>query len=390
MKTIRVGVIGCGEVAEDHHFSIIQGPPRLEGSETPARTGVLHTGRQLARRLLRRDQRKPEESPDCSRFEGAEIVAVSDINEERLSRARAAYGIPYGHTDYRALLAREDVDAVLVCTPPASHPEIAIDAARRGKHIFCEKPLAMTSQLCSHIIEAAARAEVVLQVGYVFRFSEERGRIREAILNNEIGRPIFWREAYNPWAGGPPWNVDQELGGGPLWENSHSLDFLRSVFGEPEIVFGIGGRYKPDNTSALDTIAVSLVFPTGDKVLFTDSYGLSGFGWHAWLDKTCRQNFLQIDIVGPKGFIQFPDADLSQKLTICSYGNPEAQYERMEWSSHTGADGYRNQLEHFFQCVREGKPSRAPGEEGLKTIQLVETVYRSMQTGEACKFGPLG
>jgi predicted dehydrogenase len=388
MKTIRVGIIGCGEVAEDHHFSVIQGPSRLDAQETTARAGVLQRGRRLAHRLLGGDQAMAEPPPDAG-LEGAEIVAVSDINEERLSRARAAYGIPHGHTDYRALLAREDIEAVLICTPPASHPEIAIEAARRGKHIFCEKPLAMTSQLCSQIIEAVARAGLVLQVGYVLRFSKERGRIREAILNNEIGRPIFWREGYNPWAGGPRWNVEHELGGGPLWENSHSLDFLRSIFGEPEVVFGIGGRYKPNNTSAADTIAVSLTFPTGDKAVFTDSYGLSGFGWHEWLNKTCRENFLQIDIIGPKGFIQFPDADLSQKLTICTYGNPEPRYERMDWSSQTGADGYRQQLEHFFECVRQGKPSRVPGEEGFRTIQLVESAYHSMKTGEACKFGPL-
>ena len=239
------------------------------------------------------------------------------------------------------------------------------------------------------MIHAAREAKVVLQVGYVLRFSEERRRIREAILNDEIGRPIFWREIYNPWAGGPSWNVDEELCGGPLWENSHSLDFLRSIFGEPEVVFGMGGRYKPEKTTAADTIAVSLSFPSGDKALFTDSYGLSGFGWDEWFGKTSRQNFLQIDIVGPKGFIQFPDADLSQRLTICTYGNPEPRHEKMPWSSPTGADGYKNQLEHFFECVREGKPSLLPAEEALRTIQLVETVHRSMRTGEACKFARL-
>jgi predicted dehydrogenase len=335
---------------------------------------------------LGKDRAQPK--APAKRIEAAEIVAVSDINEGRVSRARKGFNIPHGYADYRELLARDDIDAVFICTPPSLHPEIAIEAARRGKHIFCEKPLAMTSQLCNRMIEAATKAGVILQVGYVLRFSEERGRIREAILNNEIGRPVFWREIYNVSSGGPRWNVDHELGGGPLWENSHSLDFLRSIFGEPEVVFGMGGRYKPNKTSATDTIAVSLTFPTGDQALFTDSYGLSGFDWE-WFDKTCRRNFLQIDVLGPKGFIQFPDVDLSPNLTMSFYGEPENRFETTPWSSITGADGYKKQLEHFFECVREGKSSLMPGEEGLRTIQLVESVYHSMQTGEACKFGPL-
>ncbi|HZA56275.1 MAG TPA: Gfo/Idh/MocA family oxidoreductase [Candidatus Udaeobacter sp.] len=388
MKTVRVGVIGCGEVAEYQHFPLIQGDRRREEEqERPVSKGIVETGRRLARRLLVKDRPNPE--TPAKRIEGAEIIAVSDINERRVSAARKNFGIPHSYADYRELLARGDIDAVLICTPPSFHPEIAIEAARHGKHIFCEKPLAMTSELCSRMIQAADEAEVVLQVGYVLRFSEERRRIREAILNDEIGRPIFWREVYNAWAGGPSWNVDHESGGGPLWENSHSLDFLRSIFGEPEVVFGMGGRCKPDKTSAADTIAVSLIFPAGDKALFTDSYGLSGFGWDEWLGKTCRRNFLQIDVLGPKGFIQFPDADLSQTLTICTYGNPEHRFEKIPWSTPTGGEGYQNELEHFFDCVREGKPSLMPGEEGLRTIQLVETVYHSMRTGEVCKFGPL-
>lgn len=388
MKTVRVGVIGCGEIAEYQHFPLIQGERRQpEQQKSSLRKEVVKTGRKLVRRVLGRPQPKPK--MPTARIEGAEIVAVSDLNEERVLRARTNFGIPDGYADYRELLARDDIDAVFICTPPSFHPEIAIQAARHGKHIFCEKPLAMTSQLCAQMIQAASDAHVVLQVGYVLRFSQERGRIREAILNNEIGRPVFWREIYNASSGGPKWNVDQDLGGGPLWENSHSFDFWRSIFGEPQLVFGIGGQYKADKTSALDTVAVALTFPEGDQALFTDSYGLSGFGWE-WYNKTStKRNFLQIDVIGPQGFIQFPDVDLSSNLTMWSYGDPKHRFERIPWSSVTGADGYRRQLEHFFECVREGKPSLMPGEEGLRTIQLVETAFHSMKTGEACKFGRL-
>jgi len=317
-------------------------------------------------------------------IDGIGIIAAADSNPERLSGFCETFAVPQAYTDYKELLRVKDVDAVLICTPTYTHAEIAIEAARHGKHIFCEKPMAMSSKDCERMIEAAREAGVILQIGYVLRFSSERGRIRQAILSGKIGRPVFWREIYNP-RGGPrqAWVHDAKTGAGPIWENSHTLDFLRYVFGEPEFIFAIGGRYKPENTTAIDTIGVLFVFPSGDRALFTDSYALAGYGW----DKVgCRPNQLQIDVVGPKGFIQYPDPDLAQVLTICRYSDGGQDIEKQQWSSDWGADGYRQELEHFFECVRHGKESVVPGEEGLRTVQLAEAVLQSVQTGEMRRF----
>ena len=384
MESIKIGIIGCGDIAT-YHARLIRGskPPNSSSEEANRGSPIRHLLRKGKRFLYRR--REQAQTPrSIPGIEGVEIVAASDINPERLSRFCEAFAVQDGYANYKELLARKDLDAVLICTPTHTHAAIAIEAARHRKHIFCEKPMAMTSEDCERMVEATSEAGVVLQIGYVLRFSSERGRIKEAIENGEIGRPVFWREIYNP-RGGPvqKWVHDKKLGGGIVWENSHTLDFLCYVFGDPETVMAIGGRYKPENTTAQDTIGVLLVFPGGDKALFTDSYALAGFGW----GKTaCRPTLLQIDIIGPQGFIQYPDSDLSQKLTIGRYTSSGQDIEKQRWSSDWGANGYRQELEHFFQCVREGNSPACPGEEGLRTIQLAETVLRSIQKGEVCRF----
>jgi predicted dehydrogenase len=95
--------------------------------------------------------------------------------------------------------------------------------------------------------------------------------------------------------------------------------------------------------------------------------------------------------MAPGGYIQFPDTDLSNRLTICSYSEPEDRIEKIRWESVWGADeaAYRKQLEHFIDCIRRKKKPNVSGYEGLKTIQLVEAIYDSVRTGEARQFGLL-
>jgi predicted dehydrogenase len=378
---IGLGIIGLGEVGQLHTSNT--GIPKPVQSSA-ART-LLRTGKRIAKRIIRGKDavRIPEPG-----IPGSRLVAVSDVDERRVNEATERFEIPFATTDYKRLIARPDVDAVLICTPPATHAEITAEAARHGKHIFCEKPMARTSAQCMQMLEATERGNVILQIGYMLRFARERGRIVEAIRNGEIGRPVFYRETMNLRAGGPqPWIYDMNSGGGVIWEMSHLIDFYRQIFGEPNSVYAIGGRYKPNKTTALDTYGLALSFASGDKVLFSDSYALKNFGYE---HVACRKHRQEVDVIGPGGYIQFPDADLTWKLTICRYADPVDQIDKMNWSNEWGAEpeSYLRELEHFVECVRDKKTPRVPGVEGLRTVQLAETILRSVQTGELCSFTP--
>jgi len=379
MEPIGVGVIGLGESGQ-HHLEVLLGnrvqpQASLKASE---KLDLLQAGKRLAKRLLGRQSSEliaaapPPPDPGIADLK---VVAISDVDERRLHWAKEHFDVPYAFRDYKELLGRNDVRAIMICTPPTFHPEITIEAARHGKHVFCEKPMALSSARCLEMLEATEKAGVVLQIGYMLRFSSERGMIVDAIRNNVIGAPVLYREFFSLRAGGDqPWIHDRTLGGGPLWEVSHGIDFLRYLFGDPEKVFGIGGHYKPNKTSALDTYAVSLIFPSGNRAILGDSYALKDFGWD---NTACRRQRTEIDIVGPGGYIQFPDADLSNKLTICCYGAHDS-LEKHPWRSEWGANGYKDQLIHFAESIEHNKTPKISGEEGLRTALLVETIMKSI------------
>lgn len=389
MQTVRVGIIGCGGIAKDHATEITgirfdQGPS-LQPVRLPTLSShrMLGLGATVLRKVRGLDQKAKQPQAPPRGIEGVELVAAADIDPSRLSIFRATFGVKKTFTDYGNLLADDQVDAVLICTPPNLHESITVEAAASGKHIFCEKPMALTTAECTRMIDATQDAGVTLQIGYVLRFSSDVRTIRDSILRGDIGRPVLWRQVMNLAAGANvKWVHDFDVGRGVLWEDSHYLDFMISVLGDPATVYAIGGRFKPEKTTAPDTVVVSITFKSGDKALFTHSYSLPGFG----LGKTSlRRNWAQIDIVGPGGYIQFPDRDWSDVLTIIRYlpDGSEATVSS-NWESDWGANGYREELEHFVNCVREGKPSRSSGGEARKVIALLEGILQSMKTGEAC------
>jgi predicted dehydrogenase len=134
-------------------------------------------------------------------------------------------------------------------------------------------------------------------------------------------------------------------------------------------------------------VVLAITFKSGDKALFTHSYSLPGFG----LGKTSlRRNWAQIDIIGPGGYIQFPDRNLADVLTIIRY-TPEGEAAAPhKWESDWGANGYRDELVHFVQTVRKGKPSQASGGDARKVVVLLEGALESMKTGEACHLNTFG
>jgi predicted dehydrogenase len=374
---IGVAIVGCGHVGTAH-AKTIRGARHDPARPTGLR-GVVHAARRRLRRL-----RGPGRQESAG-IAGVELVAVVDTDEERARRLGRTFEVPLVSTDFGEVLGRTDIDAVLICTPPHLHMGMVLEAAAAGKHIFCEKPMALASAQCDRMIEAAARAGVVLQIGYVFRFSSDRGTLRDAVISGELGRPVLWREVNNLRAGPPQrWVHDYDVGRGLLWEDSHPLDLMIATLGNPVSVHAFTGKFKPGATTAPDMVVASIRFQDGDKALFTNSYSLPGFGWG---NVGLRRNWMQIDIVGPSGYLQLPDEALQSVATVFRVdGGQTAQVRRCAWSDEWGGNGYREELEHFFGCVTRGTESCVNGVEGRRVIWLLEGILRSAETGKVCCF----
>src|SRR5205085_4109397 len=221
MRRVRWGLIGCGDIAR----------------------------RRVAPAL--------RESPNC------ELVAVSRARAELAESFAAEFGARRWYGDWRHLIADEEVEAVYVATPVHLHAEQAIAAAEAGKHVLCEKPLAMSAAECDLMIAASAAGGVRLGVAYYRHFYPAVGRIKAVIASGEIGRPVVAQvnafERFDPEASHPRrWLIEKRLsGGGPMFDfGCHRIEVLINLFGRVERVRSLVGnvvfeREVEDTASAL-------------------------------------------------------------------------------------------------------------------------------------------
>ena len=203
-KKFRVGIIGCGGIANGKHM------PALK-----------NTGR-------------------------VDMVAFCDIIEERAVKAAREYGTPDAkvYTDYKELLKDDSIEIVHVCTPNRSHSFITIDALEAGKHVMCEKPMAKTYEEAKAMVEAAKRTGKKLTIGYQNRQKPQSLYVKECCDNGELGEIYYARAIALRRRAVPTWGVflnEYEQGGGPLIDiATHALDMTLWMMNnyEPKMVVG--------------------------------------------------------------------------------------------------------------------------------------------------------
>ena len=173
------------------------------------------------------------------------IVAVATTRMETAKQAAAEIGCDVFTTDYRDLLARHDIDAIDICTPNNSHHEIVLAAAAAGKHIYCEKPLAMNAAEALSMSQAAAAAGVKTQMTFNFRFFPAIARAKQLIDEGFLGevfsfRGRYHRSSYISRDKPLSWRLQRETtGGGALFDlGSHILDLLYFLLGDFDSVYG--------------------------------------------------------------------------------------------------------------------------------------------------------
>jgi predicted dehydrogenase len=171
----------------------------------------------------------------------ARLVAVTDVDPAKASAIGTQHGAAVDR-DWHALLARADLDAVIVSTPPSLHAEMCIEALEAGKHVLCEKPLARTADECRLMVAAAERSGRVLATGFNYRFYPSFMRAREVLTSGRIGKLSHIRAyaGYSATGHNQPWVKDAAVvGGGALHDNGvHLIDLVRSFLGEVDEVQG--------------------------------------------------------------------------------------------------------------------------------------------------------
>jgi len=300
----------------------------------------------------------------------AEVIAVADVDEKKAADAKARMGAKYSFKDHRELL-KSGVDAILCCTPTFFHTDIVVDAARAGKHVFCEKPICMSIENADKMIAESKKAKVILQVGFVRRFDDERLKYRELIQSGAIGRPVYWRHVAGGSTPPAPWFMDEKIGGGPFVDGAvHSYDFARFTFGEAKEVCANITKFRKDRT-ALDSGVAVITFRSGDVQMLSWSWGLPD---------GCGTSGLH-DTMGPGGALIFGAPEGDHTEFIISSEKEKGKTGRVKSSSLM--DGFLKQTDHFIDCCAAGgKTPAVTGEDGREALRIALAILQSAKTGK--------
>ena len=205
--------------------------------------------------------------------EGADVAAVADAVEAVVSPVSGRLRVP-GSPDPLAVLDRDDVDAVAVCTPTPTHAELVTAAAKAGKAVFCEKPLSLDLAETDAVLRAVDEAGVVFQVGFNRRFDPGHAAVRAAVERGEVGAPEIVRISSRDPAP-PPIEYLRTSGGVFLDQTIHDFDMARYVTGSEVVEAHAVGAVRVDPAIArigdLDTLAITLRHADGCLTLIDNS-----------------------------------------------------------------------------------------------------------------------
>lgn len=188
-----------------------------------------------------------------SRVPNAKIVAIVEPFKETAEAACKELEIDKCYTDYREAFNDDEIDAIVIVTPTAFHREIAVLAAKAGKHILCEKPMAMDETECDDMIKAASDNNVKLQLAFMRRFDDSFIQAKQVVESGEIGDVVMVRSNTRGPSVPQKWMYDISISNGPLAEvNSHDIDTLRWFTGsEFKTLYAIGGNFRCPDAKAL-------------------------------------------------------------------------------------------------------------------------------------------
>lgn len=347
MKKLRIGMVGAGNIANVH----------LNAYQT---------------------------------LDNVEIAAICDINAERLNETADLFNIEKRYTTEAEMLANEQLDAADVCVWNCNHAKCTIDALDAGLHVLCEKPMAYSVKEAEEMLEASKRNNKLLMIGFVLRFDPESGIAKDFIDNGYLGDIYYSKATYLRRHGSPGgWFSNKELsGGGPVIDlGVHVIDLTRQLMGNPKPISVFAStsdrlkdrKYlktnvgwipkdaKPDDPFNVEDFAVAMIkYEDGKTTLLETSYSLNG-------EQTTKK-----ELFGTKGGIKI-DADGMKNYT--EWNNFLADVTPHTENYKFGKEMFTAEMEHFVDCALNGTPCKAPAEDGVVIMKILEAIYESARTG---------
>lgn len=325
-EEIRIAIVGCGRIAQDH-LKVFSG------------------------------------------IKNVKVQAVSDNALEKAKDAAGLYGCNY-YADYKEMIVSEDLKAVIICTPPVEHSNISIFAISHGLHVFCEKPFALNEAEATRMCAAAEEKKRILMMASKFRFVDDVVKAKAIIDSGLLGKLLLFENVFCSIIDMTKrWNSKKELsGGGVLIDNgTHSVDIARFLLGPIALIqaqFGCQVQDMPVEDTA------RIYFQSKSKVM-----GIIDLSWSLNKESPCY-----INIYGTEGTLligwKSSQYKLSHKDKWEVFG---AGYDKQK--------AFENQSRHFIECITLKKRPMITYIDGLESVKVVETAYKSSRINKWLKVG---
>ncbi len=328
--------------------------------------GVIGTGIHFDARVARA----------FARTSSSRIVAVCDRDTERAAAMASKHGIDRAHDCYDDLLADPRVEAVYVATPHSLHREHVERAAAAGKHVLCEKPLALTATDAAAMVDACRRAGVSLGVTFQNRQHPAHREARRMVAEGRVGNVMCVKAEYarlvpGDWSG---WRSDPSVAGAGalMGMGVHPLDLVRYVTGQEVVELSAFMDVMPEGNRVDYSVAVMLRLSDG-ALAHVNSSRRFPFGANELVVYGDRARITTRGTVGPilRGSLEFEDGGPATKT---QYSDPDPD---------TGL--FAATIEDFDSSLAQGRPPTATGEDGLAMARLTEAVLASARDGRAVR-----
>lgn len=359
MEKTRIGIIGCGGIANGKHM------------------------------------------PSLKKVKDCEMVAFCDILVERAEKACADYGTENAkvYEDYRDLLADQTIDVVHVCTPNRSHSEITVAALESGKHVMCEKPMAINSVEAKKMLDAAERTGKLLTIGYQSRFREDSIYLKKEAEAGVFGDIYYAKATALRRRAVPTWGVflnEEEQGGGPLIDiGTHALDLTLWTMNNYKPKYCVGttyhklnkdteqgnawGNWDPEKFTVEDSAFGFIVMENGATIVLESAWALNTLDYREAVTSVCGT---------------LAGADMIEGLRINGIRHNVQYTTKPEFKgagaafndSKKGESAAGREARLWIEAVRGGAAPITKPEQAYCVTRILEGIYESAKTGKPYYF----
>ena len=307
----------------------------------------------------------------------ADLVAICDIRLEVAQAVADELGIQRVVEDYHELLVDPEIEAILIATSTDTHAFIMKDVAEAGKHIFCEKPLALELDKIDEALEAVEKTGVKLQVGFNRRFDKSFQKVKEIVASGEIGRPcILHIISRDPEV--PDMEFMRVSGGMFLDMTIHDFDMARFQVGEVDEVYAIGNvLIEPElkEFGDIDTNIVTLKFANG-AVGAIDNSRQAVYGYDQRLEVFCLNGTAMAE---------------NETENVAVKGSPDGFHSSRvpHFFMNRYAPCYVEEVRQFLECVRDDKPTPINGQDGRAAVVLGYAAWKSLRENRPVKISEI-